>query len=388
MVRTQRAITAGLTVCLIVSLLMHIGGVGGLGWYFRGVEPFKEIKETEALVVDTITPSDIAKLRQGSRTSKLETAAPKEVPKPDEAKVEPPKPKPVAAEPPPPPPPAPEPPKEEPKPEPVKAEEPPPPPPPAPKPEEKPPEPDKAALEQKLEELAMIQAQEAQQKAEAEARVKAAAEAKAKAEAEAKARAEVEAKARAEAEAKKKAEEKKKRELADAKRKADEKRKAEELARAQENSKSTADRVAALLDKTPDARQAPSIAPPSQTPTKDKGPLKGDRQGRDNVNAANEASMLISAIVGRIRDRGCWNIQAGGELAASQVPKIQFDLNQDGSVRGEPRVMNPQGNPQFQLAADAAKSAVLRCAPFPLPADKYQLWRRVTLDFDPREMFQ
>lgn len=376
--RAQRAISAGLTVCLIVSLLMHVGGVGGLGWYFRGVEPFKEIKETEALVVDTVTPSEVAKLRQGSRTSKLESAAPKEVPKPDEAKQEPPKPKPVAAEPPPPPLPAPEPPKEEPKPEPVKAEEPPPA--PAPKPEEKPPEPDKAALEQKLEEMALVQAQEEQKKAEAEARAKAAAEAKAKAEAD--------AKARAEAEAKKKAEEKKKRELAEAKRKADEKRKAEELARAQENSKSTADRVAALLDKTPDPKQAPATAPPSQTPTKDKGPLKGDRQGRDNINAANEASMLISAIVGRIRDRGCWNIQAGGELAASQVPKIQFELNQDGSVRGEPRVMNPQGNPQFQLAADAAKSAVLRCAPFPLPADKYQLWRRVTLDFDPREMFQ
>lgn len=373
----QRAISAGLTAALVVSVLMHAGGVGSLGWYFRGVTPLKDSLEPEPVVVDTITPGEVAKLRQGSRTAKLDNAAPKETPKPDEAKKEAPKPKPVAAEPPPPPPPAPEPPKEEPKPEPEKAEAPPP---PAPAPAEKPPEPDKAALEQKIEELAMVQAQEAQKKAEAEAQAKPAAEAKA--------RADAEAKARAEAEAKKKAEEKKKRELAEQKRKAEERRKAEELARAQEKSKSTADRVSALLDKTPDAKQAPATAPPSLTPTPDKGPVKGAREGRDNINAANEASMLISAIVGRIRDQGCWNIQAGGELAASQIPKIQFDLNQDGSVRGEPRVMNPQGSPQFQLAADAAKSAVLRCAPFPLPREKYQMWRRVTLDFDPREMFQ
>lgn len=371
----QRAISAGLTVCLILSVLMHAGGIGSLGWYFRGVTPLKDSKEPDPIVVDTITPGEVAKLRQGSRTAKLDNAEAREIPKPDEAKKEPPKPKPVAAEPPPPPPPAPEPPKEEVKPEPAKAE----PPPPAAEPEKQP-EPDKAALEQKLEEVAMIQAAEAQKKAEAEARAQAAAEAKAKAEAD--------AKARAEADAKKKAEEKKKRELAEAKRKAAEKRRLEAEALAKENSKSTADRVAALLDKTPDAKQAPASAPPSLAPTKDKGPVKGAREGRDNINAANEASMLLSAIVGRIRDQGCWNIQAGGELAASQIPKIQFELNQDGSVRGEPRVLNPQGSPQFQLAADAARSAVLKCSPFPLPPDKYQMWRKVTLDFDPREMFR
>lgn len=229
----------------------------------------------------------------------------------------------------------------------------------------------------------MVQAAEEQKKADAAA--KAAAAAQAKAVADAKAKAEADAKAKAEADAKRKAEEKR---LADEKRKLDAKRKADELARAEANSKSTADRVSALLDKTPDAKQAPAATQPSLTPTKDKGPVKGAREGRDQINAANEGSLLLAAIVGRIRDKGCWNIQAGGELAASQIPKIQFELNQDGTVRGEPRVMNAQGSPQFQLAADAAKSAVLRCAPYPLPADKFQLWRKVTLDFDPREMFQ
>ncbi len=370
--QAQRAIGVGLTICLVLSLLLHAGVIGGGGWYFGAVKPLVEVTVSPPIVVDTITVSDVAKLRQGSRTAKLENAEAKEVPKPDEAKKEAPRPKPIAAEPPPPaasePPPAP---KEEPKPEPVKADTPPP-----PAPEEKP---DQAALAQKLEELAMVQAREDEKKAEAAAKAKAAAEAKAKAEAD--------AKAKAEAEAKKKAEEKRKRDIAEAKRKADEKKKAE-AERAKENSKSTADRVAALLDKTPDAKQAPAAAPVSAVPTKDKGPVKGAKEGRDSANAANEASLLLSAIVSRIRDQGCWNIQAGGELAAAQVPKIQFELNQDGSVRGEPRVLNPQGSGQFQLAADAARSAILKCAPYPLPADKYQMWKKVTLDFDPREMFQ
>ena len=67
---------------------------------------------------------------------------------------------------------------------------------------------------------------------------------------------------------------------------------------------------------------------------------------------------------------------------------MQFELNQDGSIRGEPRITNPQGSAQFQLAADAAKSAILKCQPYPLPQDKYQIWKKVTLEFDPSEMFR
>jgi len=348
---------------LLISVLMH---AALLAWALVSIAETREVTppKIEPIVTEVISASDLAKLRQGSRTAKLDDAQAKEVPKPDEAKQEPPKPKPVAA----PPPPAAEPPPaplEEPKPpEPVKAAEPPPP--KAPEPPK--PEPDKQALDQKLEELAMLQAAEDKARAENEARALAAAEAK----------------ARAEAEARKKAEEKKKRELAEAKRKAEEKRKADQLAK----QKLDTDRLSALLDKTPDPKQAPAAAPPPAAPTKNVGPVRGGRDGRDAQNAANEASLLLAIIISRIRDQGCWNIQAGGELAANQVPKIQFELNPDGTVRGEPRVLNPQSSPQFQLAADAAKSAVLKCHPYPLPADKYQMWRKVTLDFDPRELFQ
>ena len=40
---------------------------------------------------------------------------------------------------------------------------------------------------------------------------------------------------------------------------------------------------------------------------------------------------------------------------------LQFGLNRDGSVSGEPFVTNLSGNPLFQVAAESATRAVLRC---------------------------
>ena len=351
---------------LLLSSAMHLAL---LFWALVGIHSTTplELPKPDPITVETVTPGELAQLRQGSRTAKLEEAQPKETPSPREAPKEAPRPKPVAAEPPPPPPPpaedTPTPP------EPPKAAEAPPPA-PAPKPAE---QPDKEALEKKLEALALekaaAEAAEEQRRAEAAAKAKAAAEAKAKAEADAKRKA---------------AEEKRRRELAE-RRKREKEAKAKAEADAKSKSRIEPDRVAALLDKA-EPKAAPAAAPPSEAPAKAKGPVKGAPDGRDRVNAANEASMLLGMIVGKVK--ACWNIQAGGESAAGQVPRIQFDLNRDGSLRGEPRVVNPQSSPHFQLAADAAKSAVIRCQNYDLPPDKYDLWKRVTLDFDPREMFQ
>jgi colicin import membrane protein len=95
--------------------------------------------------------------------------------------------------------------------------------------------------------------------------------------------------------------------------------------------------------------------------------------------------MLLGMIVGKVKT--CWNIQAGMEGASSLVPIIQFELNRDGSVRGAPRVANPQNSPQFQAAADAAIRAILECQNYNLPPDKYETWEIVKLKFDPSQMF-
>ena len=70
------------------------------------------------------------------------------------------------------------------------------------------------------------------------------------------------------------------------------------------------------------------------------------------------------------------------------VVVVHFALNKDGSVSGEPSVVNRGSTALFQIAAESAMRAVRRCQPFRLPASKYEAWRDVEVKFDPNEMFR
>jgi colicin import membrane protein len=378
--------------------------------------PALPTEPTDPIVADVISASELNQMRKGSRDSKLDDAKAKLVPKPDTAVKETPKPRlasaapppPAAAEPPPPPP------------EPSKTEAPPPPPPPAkaaaPPPPK--PQPDQAALEKKLEELALQKAEEekkraeieqkakaeaeakAKAEAEAEAKAKAEADAKAKAEAEAKAKAEAEAKAKAKAEAEKKKHElaekkkrelaeKKKRELAEKRKRAlaeKKKREAEQKRLAEEKSKLNTSRLSALLDKTPDPKQAPAANPEPRTDTHALGPVRGDVNGHDQTISANEASFLAGLM--RQAVSRCWNINAGLDGVDRAIVKIEIHLTREGRLASPPKVVNNQASPLFRDAADSAVRALIQCEPYLLPEDKYAGgWEHMILSFDPARMF-
>ncbi len=372
---------------LFVSVLLH---AALLGWTVISIQSTPELRAPtiEPVAVDLISPSDLTKLMKGSRDAKLKEARPNVSDQTDPAPKEGPRPRPIAA----PPPPAAEPPP--PPPEPEKAPEPPPPPPkaaeapPPPTPEPPPPQPDKAALEQKLADLALEQAEEAkrqaaaQAKAEAEARANAEAEAKAKADAAAKAKAEADAKAKAEADAKRLAEAKRK--AAELKRKQEAKRKADaekkRLAEA-EKAKFSADRLSALLDKSPDQRAPAPAAPATNPDARAKGAVIGAKEGRDQVNSASE----IAFIAGLIRQSviRCNNVIAGREQIDTPVVQIEVRLRPDGSLADAPKVTSSGSNsPIFRDAVDAALRAIVNCAPYALPPDKYEIWGHMRLTFD------
>lgn len=407
---------------LAVSLLLH---TGLLAWALVSIQSARDfpMPSTEAVAVDFVTISDVNKMRQGSRQSKLQDAIPKENTKSDPALKETKKPKEIT----------PQPSKSEPPPEETAKEEPKPveqklaavvPPKAEPKPEPKvepkaepKAEPDKAALEKKLTELAkeplpgptpeelkkieddkLAAQKEAEQKVEAE--TKAAAERKAEAEkkAEQERKAEEERKAEAERKAEEERQEKEKQRIAEEKRKAEEKKKAElkrlaEKKKADEKKKREAeaknkldlDRLSALIDKS-EAKSAPVGGHQTDVPTKAKGPVMGDRDGRDSVNSATEASRLLGMIVSKVKT--CWNIQAGMEGASELVPVVEFELNRDGTVRGMPRLANAQSSDRFRAAGDAAMRAVIECQPYSLPQDRYDMWAVVKLRFDPSQMFR
>lgn len=348
----------------VTSLIVHCAL---LGWALVNLQNTKEfqVPDTVTISVAIVEASEITRMKQGDQNTKNLESKAADKPSEDEAAKEAAKPKaapPAAAPPPPPPPvevakveppPPPEPPKAEPPapappPEPVKVEEPPPPPEPGPTPQEQ------AALAAKL---------EAERKA-AEAKAKADAAAKAKAEAAKKAA----AKAKADAAAKAKADAEKK--------------------------KFDANKLAELINKADDAPQKALIdksnKPAGAKPTGDSqtatntGPSAGTKEGRDSVLSAREADMLNSLLDGQLKSH--WRLPAGGGGAETPIVAVKWRLKADGTLDGEPQILNPQNNPLFEVAAQAAIRAIKESQPFQLPAEKYANWRDNTWKFDPSKM--
>jgi outer membrane biosynthesis protein TonB len=140
------------------------------------------------------------------------------------------------------------------------------------------------------------------------------------------------------------------------------------------------DKVAALLNKIDDEQASPpEIEENTGTPE------QGDfdmASGEDAKLSANEIDWL------RQRLRECWNPPVGVMEAQGLEVHVQIELDQSGAVLGQPSVVNQSMHPLFDVAASSAVRAVMRCQPFDrLPIAKYESWRSIIFNFDPREMF-
>jgi colicin import membrane protein len=281
-----------------------------------------------------------------------------------------------------------------------------------PKPEAKPPEParqppqksEAAAAreaEQKREELARLaeeaelasKAKKAEEEAKAAAKAKAeaeaqaarrAAEAKARAEALAKAEAEKAAKEKAETAAKAKAEAEQKAKLAaEAKAKQEAEAKAKKEAEIAKNF--NASDIARLLQSKEKAQSSGSAAPQVNR-TASLGTERGTSQKL--------SPSLRAQLIGIIQDQllKCWNVPialANAHGAGNIVPSVRMRLNTDGSLAGQPGVINASSDPLFRVAADSALTATRRCAPLRIPAQfaaYYDDWRDVVVNFDARDV--
>jgi hypothetical protein len=139
------------------------------------------------------------------------------------------------------------------------------------------------------------------------------------------------------------------------------------------------DRIAALLNKIPDAVDEPApVLPEEETPKE----VKGQSNGTQMTMSVNEIDAL------RARIAQCWNPPPGGLGADEIVVKLRLRLNEDGTLVGYPTIANRGSSPFFQAAADSAVRAVYQCQPYALPSDKYALWRDMILNFDPSDMYR
>jgi colicin import membrane protein len=335
---------------LATSVVLH---AAMLGWALITIPSQRELRmaEPEPIAVDLVNASELTRLRQGVRTAKQMEAQPKES-KAEPAKKEAPKPTPAAAAPPPPPPPEPEAPKEEPK---KEAAVPPPPPAPAAAPPVPSPE-DQKKFEEMLKEQQQV---EERKKAEEQRRL----EEERKA---AELKKQEDARKRA-AELKKKRDEEKRRKEAEARKK-----------------QFDAEKIAALLNKTQD-KGGPRPSAPLDEQAKAKGPVLGAPEGRDRQISASELAILAQIIRSCVQSK--WNVLGGGEGAQHTIVKLRLRFNPDGTLAGAPVVMNPQSTPTFLAISDSAIRAAEACQPYSLPPAKYETWKDIVLNFDPREMF-
>lgn len=141
--------------------------------------------------------------------------------------------------------------------------------------------------------------------------------------------------------------------------------------------KPKADQFAALLNK---------LTSPAATTSNTK-PADRSVKGIGQMNA------MTMDLVDALRDQisQCWNAPVGASHPEQLIVTVEVFLNSDGSVAQPPQLTADSaaaasGNPFLRAAGDAAMRAIYVCAPYKLPADRYQLWRDITVTFDPRKM--
>jgi outer membrane biosynthesis protein TonB len=125
---------------------------------------------------------------------------------------------------------------------------------------------------------------------------------------------------------------------------------------------------------------------PSQTPPQ---PNQQPTQPLTQQNLS-DAPLTISEIDAiRQQMAKCWNVPAGARDAQNLAVEIRVMLNPDGSVARAEIVDTARmaSDTFYRTAAESAYRAVLQCSPLQqLPVKKYNSWKVVTLNFDPREM--
>ncbi len=175
---------------------------------------------------------------------------------------------------------------------------------------------------------------------------------------------------KAEARKKKAAEEaeRKKRELAEA----DARKKAEAEAKKLAEAKALDDEIKALINKQKEKGGG------AKASTKTAG------AGASRTNAPKLSASEMAAL----RDQlgGCWSIDAGIVDADNLLVTVTFSLDQTGKLEGDPRVSKSSGNPQFDRSA---VRAIQKCnvQGLRVPEGKFDTWREVIVNFDPRDMF-
>ena len=137
-----------------------------------------------------------------------------------------------------------------------------------------------------------------------------------------------------------------------------------------DESKKETNKVTALLDKFPDNR--------------DVGQMIENKPEEKNLTAG---AIITAGEISNMRSQieMCWNPPVGVRGAASQRVQVKIALNKDGTI-SDVEPITRDSNGYREVAINAAVRAVLSCAPYEFPSEKYELWKEIKFTFDPRNM--
>ena len=95
---------------------------------------------------------------------------------------------------------------------------------------------------------------------------------------------------------------------------------------------------------------------------------------------------LMDALRGQIQNN--WSTIAGIEGLQGMVIRVTFRLDKSGMIVGEPEVTSTGGSSLARRTMEGgALRAVLKSQPFKgLPAEKYDAWSEVAVNFDPSDL--
>ena len=137
-------------------------------------------------------------------------------------------------------------------------------------------------------------------------------------------------------------------------------------------------KIAALLDKRNPERHA--MAGDTINPNSSFG------------TAAGQAQRLTMSWVGALQAkiRECWQVPGGVRDAENIEVRVYFELNKDGTVIGQPRLLAGPPNANGPAIGESAIRAIQRCQPYKfLPQAEYVGgWDRLDITFSSRDMFR
>ena len=133
-----------------------------------------------------------------------------------------------------------------------------------------------------------------------------------------------------------------------------------------------------------------SSEPPGQRPSTARSVSQTASIGSPTAHAPKMAPSMWGQLDGLLQEqyKQCWNyLGLGGENR--YIPQIKVEYAQNGSLIGQPALLNPPSDPNLRNLAESALRAVRRCNPLKIPSQftpYYDQWKARILRFDPEEM--